>query len=159
MWDQESLREWLYVFVCACVCVFTCALIALADMASCLVRLITPQSAALGSMCWRIPQQRSSWPGDPAWSMTDYWCSQLLAPSQWGGKEKVCVYAFVWAWYKTGWKKQNKSWLHYILYRNAAMVISGFQRGSSYVMLILHAKFTPPQTVIYQEDYEFQDIA
>lgn len=59
--------------VCVPECVFTSMLIAVADMASCLVRLITPLSAALGSMCWWIPQQRSSWPRTQhsQWLITD----------------------------------------------------------------------------------------
>lgn len=87
----------------ACSRVFKRVLIAVADMASCLVRLITPLSAAFGSMCWWIPQQRISWPGEPAWPMTDYRCSQLLALPQpvERKRRRQFVYTVVWGWSKT----------------------------------------------------------
>lgn len=89
---RVSLHAFLHV--CVCDCMFTCTLIAVADMASCLVRLITPLSAALGSVCWWIPQQKKLLTGNHAWSMTDYWCSRLLAlPQQGERKRKETVWA------------------------------------------------------------------
>lgn len=144
MWNQESLTTCLSacLYVCVCECVFTCVLIAVADMASCLVRLITPLSAALGSMCWWIPQQRSSWPGTlhGQWLITDT-VSFWLCHNKEKGKDgdSLCMF-FVWAWFKT---EKN---LNYKLYRlceqslalkkKAAMDRPGFQRGKIYVYSI-----------------------
>lgn len=74
-------------------CVFKCALMALADMASCLVRLITPLSAALGSMGWWIPQQRISWLGTlhSQWLITDavgFWLCYIEEKE----RDSLCMY-------------------------------------------------------------------
>lgn len=39
--------------------------------------------------------------GNPARSMTNYWCSQLLALLHWGERKRQFVYVFVWAWFIT----------------------------------------------------------
>lgn len=81
--------------VCVCVCVLLCTLIAVADMASCLVRLITPLSAALGSMCRWIPQQRSSVrePCMVKWLITDAVSCWLYCDEEEGkDRDSFCMF-------------------------------------------------------------------
>lgn len=62
-------------------------------MTSCLARLITPISAALGSVSSWIPQQRNSWLGILSLSLTNYRCHQLLALLHWREiKRQLCMF-------------------------------------------------------------------
>lgn len=108
---RVSLHACLHV--CVCDCVFTCALIAGADMASCLVRLITPLSAALGSMRWWIPQQRSPWLGilHGQWLITDAGSFRLCQGER--KRQRQSVYVFASELDSKLGKKRN---LSYILY-------------------------------------------
>lgn len=72
-----------------------------ADTASCLVRLITLLSAALGSMGWWVPQQRISWLGTlhGQWLITGAVSS--LARLHWGEGERQSVCVSVWVWFRS----------------------------------------------------------
>lgn len=65
-------------------CMFGFVLIVVADVASCLVRLMTPLSAAL------VSTEGIRLSGNPARSMTNYWCSQPSA------REESVIFASTW---------------------------------------------------------------
>lgn len=125
----------------ACLCVWVCVHMRGNSRGSCLVRLITPLSAALGSMCWWIPQQRSSWPE----TLHGQWLTQCItdAVSFWlclnkeKGKDRQSMYVFLTKRVSRQKRKKTKTLILYksceqsLTLRKAATNRPGFQTGSS----------------------------
>lgn len=122
----------------ACLCVRVCVHMRSNSRDSCLVRLITPLSAALGSVCWWIPQQRSSWPE----TLHGQWLTQCITDAvsywlcrnkeKWKDRDSLCM--FFWLSVIQDWKKPlilYKSCEQSLTLRKSATNRPGFQTGSS----------------------------